>query len=1468
MKIVRVGGSLLALLVFFGAAMLAVVAQTGPSTTRRAPSVRAEAPAPSMSAIVPGMHLATSTAHPIPVMPRYGAQRGKSRTLKSLNGSTIILSSPAPACFPTVNGSVITDTTNFQVGCGITWTPANLNSGYTSGGATANYTDYYLAPGATTATQVGTAGYAAGAATGHSLTNMVAGTYVFGTYDNVNNVWDALLYMQIGTLASLDTYLDSQLTNADGIVAIGNPVYIVASGLTPQHLYVISIENTGSTGQCVYIAPNTSGTTSLTNGPQGKLCNDAAANTTGTYAAGDDLTFTWTPPNGTVAGYQGGAVSVVPGTYTISVFDQTASQRIATRQFVVSAVATSTAPFPTVQFFGNPGTLPATVQTAPNTPARIAWNGGSSVPHYDASNNYLNIGIGAANIYATDNAGAASFLVTLSDPNGKVVYKNTSSNYATSVAPSSQQTALPTTMLDFAAEYPTSTWTAGLFQLGHTNGVTTATPVPLGVRSVKILSYAGTAGWVPTGGGNQSVLLLPTTPANTGYPEQITFSNVGDLAFGVTNADPIKQFVTTFPTGAFTTLSWYTNSSTTPAACPSLTVGGTGCSQSVIVNTSTGATTGNLDDSNGSPWTATLTCTDSSKANGSACGGATTTYTLSITPNSASTPLAPGAYITTPYLFVEAFQGTNPCATTCTATNALYPSDGFALSSGTKVINTLGIQYGTAGATNLTSSLYYLGYFGGPTYGVYPTGYAPRPGSTSAPAAGFNVTAGHAVMPQGQPFSASGAAYIGLDVKDANTSTSDYIQSFEAQFPPNFDISTASVFEITYSGTNGTGGVTGVYNMGIIAPGTNGCPANFLCWKQPGSGAAFSGTNCTGVQNIMAGPNSTNLSSCTPSFVTYFITINLPTKSFSYTDVAISVIYGSSGNVPVASVSKTIPVFVGTPNTIDSNAIGSYSLNAAEMLGTLNPSTIGSGISTTVNFSLQNTTTALDPFPDYLDAYVVQLPTNATSTIIAANGVPSSCATVTVNTANWSCVTTVANSPSGYNTYWFVPTGCSELYNSTLPPAGANVAGGNLPGGTTETSSAALTFSTISSACTSILKTQALLPGGQNSVSFPITTSGATPAPGATPLPVYAYAHGANTNSWSNPLISSLQVANTAQVTAGFTAAGGYTTGTPTSVGNGQEPTIGADTNTTYGGSYIYSLSNVGGVNIKSAVITIPYEDTGGNGSAAQWSVDATPTLTGGNGSCTVSYTNPTSSANGNITIGGTGCIIATNNTVTLRFNAKSPGQVNSTYQWSAKVTDTGNNTVAAQENWFSDTLVFITTAASLTVAVNSSPTCSYSTGNSVVSINTGTNTMNFGTIFPTTTSACLDAAYVQVSTNAAKPIGWVVYAQITGNVAVAGSAPSGLADELSIRPSATVTNSYNYPGSNTWISYPSSSYNIATGSGNAGIVVMKSDGSGPSSSSPTTLYNGYIDLQLSTGTEGNTPATNQASVVFTWISS
>ncbi len=1438
--------TILAVCAFVVAAVISTLAQTQPQTqtesTRRVlqPASRAQAPAPatSVQTLAPGLAATRLTAKVAPTFPPLPKRNGKTkpRVLKSLNGSTIALSALANACFPTTGGgTIVTDDTILQPGCNLTWTPTNLNDGYNSGvRPVATYTDYYLAPNATTATQVGTAGYLAAAATGHALTGLVAGTYIFGTYDTVNAVWVALLYVQVGSIVALDTYSDNQLTTFAESSAVGATVYIQATGLTPQHNYTVSIEETGTTGQCVFIAPNTMGTTSLTNGPSSKLCNVSVTNTSGSYAPGNTLTYAWTPTAGVIAGYQGTVVTFAPGAYAISLYDQTANQRVAQHPIAITSNV-NTGPIPVIQFFGNPGTVGSTTPNA-NQIARIAWNGGSTVPHYDSSNNFLNVGIGAINLPTATPAGTPKFVLSITDPNGKVVATSVPATASGSLPASSFQPALPTTTLDFAGEYPTSTWTAGILRQGQLGASQTA-PVALAVRGFKVLSYAGTVSFVLTSGGTQSSLVLPTTPTGTGYFARLQYANVGDTVVGFNNADPIKEFKTTFPNKALAYLYFYDASDPTGAsACKAtnnVSSAGMICSQTVIKDRTTGAVTGNFNDSAGHPWKAAISCTSGSIPSNQQCGE-DSQFFLDLTPVDPTQPLRPGTTLVPPDVVLEEAQASNPCPTSCAVTSQVYPVDGFGLSSGNKVINDLSLIFGAAGTSKMYGNLFFYGYgTGAPpfTIGSMPSGYSPRAGGTAAPTstpAAF-IAGPQAVLANGQPFATTGKLVFALQVSDQNgltNNTNDYVQSLSAQFPAGFDATSATVY--TKAGA--------VYTaQTMIAGGTGGCPSGNVCWTGPGN------------TNLLAATGSTSNTASVTAFNTYYIEINQPTKSFSYTDIGVSVIQGSVGTIPVRDVNKAIPSFVGSPSAVDAITVGAYSLNASEILGTLNPTTIGAGVSGNLTFSLQNTTQSLDPFPDYLDAYVVELPNNGGSSLIAAGGVPANCSTVSVNTANWSCIQVVAGAT--FNTYWFAPTGCSELYNGTLPPTGAGVAGGSLP-------------ATVSAACRTTLQSIALGPGGQNSVTFPITTSGATPAPTASPLAVTAYAHGANTNAWSNPIVSALTVSTAAQASAGFSNAGPYTTGTPSTVASGSQPTVVNDTDLTNGDSYIYTIKNVGNVVIKSAVITVPHLDSSGSTNGKYWTITSgtAPTVTGGNGSCTIAYTSATASSDGNITIAGASCQIATNQSVNIRFNALSPGAVNSTYNFTTKVTDVTTAVTTAQEQWFSDTSIKIALSASLVISVNASATCALgSTG--PITQNVGTNTIDFGILTASTTDTCTHAVQASVYTNAAKPVGWTLYAQITGNVA-AVSAPSGLASELSIRPSAT---GGGFNPTQTYLTYGANTFDVAAGSGSAGLAVAHSDGTGPAAAA-TAPFVVTTDLQLSAGTE-TIPYTT-ANVIFTWISS
>jgi hypothetical protein len=122
-------------------------------------------------------------------------------------------------------------------------------------------------------------------------------------------------------------------------------------------------------------------------------------------------------------------------------------------------------------------------------------------------------------------------------------------------------------------------------------------------------------------------------------------------------------------------------------------------------------------------------------------------------------------------------------------------------------------------------------------------------------------------------------------------------------------------------------------------------------------------------------------------------------------------------------------------------------------------------------------------------------------------------------------------------------------------------------------------------------------------------------------------------------------------------------------VSAGIEPTVGSDSNATFGNAYDYKIVNNGSVTITDATITIPVNnragsigtDTGGQ----NWQIVGTPAAAG----CAVAVTQVTlggSPANGSIVL--TGCSLAPGGTLHVLFDAKAPYEIGNEFDWPATV--------------------------------------------------------------------------------------------------------------------------------------------------------------------------------------------------------
>ncbi len=1422
MRAVRPFLATLSLCVFVCGTIAVALSQGAPhSATRRAPEiVRRTAVSPSFAPMTMAPLLQNElTAHGLKPIPKPRFAKGQHRSLLSASGASIALSGIVADCYSSTgadaNTTVLAVSTS-GTPCSATWTSSNLGREYTTP-QTHSFQDYVLAPGMTAPTAVGTTYSGTTNAPGHAQNFTQAGVYVFGVYDTATQDWVALLYVEVSPALALLTYSDSSYSTLQETYTLGNTVYIKATGLTPNHGYAIGIENTSESGQCVWIAPNNPPLTSLTSGPTGggatgsHLCDFSVTNiSTGMNAAGSNaLNFPWVTFNGTITNFNNSyPVTMKPGTYTVVLFDATNGVRVRQRQISFVGTNAMTTGEPWVRFFANGGTTLATGDSAvgPNaaTQLRVAWNGTNGL-YADSNVTAVSVGMGA--FYISNVGPAYSYRLTLSNPNGTVGGTTCGTTAvcagalakdltgATSFAPTGVQAGLPNPTVDFNKNYANANWTVSLYQVGNSSA--SIAPTLLASRTAQVLSYSSSIIFTGT----------PAAPLNTtsinisngffvwGGSGQtgIKYTNTGDSVFGVGNSDPIKEFQTTIPSG------WYqvTIATATGGTCiPNQTGPAQPCIETV-------------NDSAGNPWTVTLSCSAVATC-GTLFGRPSYSYTLDAVPaNGAAQSLIAGANLDVEGLtFTAPLSGAAPCKTGCTLPTSIYPRDGFGLSGGNKVANDLQFTNTTnANVTyNTTAHITYLGYRP-PVASGAPSALT----STKLPP-GYTTRNGQAVLSRDQPFSQGGNNLVfAMPITDANVAggNSDSISGIAIVLPSGFNPSAAQVRDSLTSAT--------ILNSNANCAGAAQPPA--LCVKL-----------------------TTPLAASTNPNETLYIDVPPPAQSFSWTDLTAVVYISSSanGNYAINPDNTAVTTPAGNPGTVDSLAIAAYSLSGAEITAVLSPNQLqANNAGSSVTFQLQNTTTALDPNPDYLDMVAFTIQRNSPSSV---TGYPTSCATTgfTVNTANWACAA-VDTDATGNPRFWFTPTGCTAMWGSgdIFPTTAAQFGTDPMP------------------KCTNTAAT--LAPGAQLSVTLPLhTTATATSGSG---LPVIASAHGASSGAWSNPITSYLQVVNTATASAGFTQVAAHGS-TLTAVGSPPS------TSTDAAGSadFVYTITNTGAVPITGATITIPGTDSVGNsgitGGSRYWQVTAV-SLTGSTYGCTATWVAPTTpgNTNGAIQIAGAGCSVPSNGALTVQFTSATPAIYNDTFNFPTTVNSASGSSTASPTGSGMQTMQ-LTISASISLSLNPTMQCSATNANnSTVTPNPTTLTLDFGGVANNSTTTCRQAVEISISTSAVAPShGWDVYASIQANPATTGTPPSGLTNEAAIAVSSTGnTDPALTYGATSWTALP-------TLTGTAGFHVSWTT-NGPSTGGtahPGSPYNTYVDLQVGIGSEATTQQTQ--NLVFTWI--
>ncbi|MBV9269504.1 MAG: hypothetical protein JO165_00285, partial [Candidatus Eremiobacteraeota bacterium] len=683
----------------------------------------------------------------------------------------------------------------------------------------------------------------------------------------------------------------------------------------------------------------------------------------------------------------------------------------------------------------------------------------------------------------------------------------------------------------------------------------------------------------------------------------------------------------------------------------------TGTNGVTITLSCTPCTSQTVTDSAGVSWTVTLT----QHGSGSNAGS-----TLTITPVTTGKKLAMNATITIPNITFNNAPGASGCTTTCTATTSILPTDGqtWSASGSTVATNSVYITNGNGATYSGTTDFTHLGittvgtpYAGGANAGKEDHGYFPRMSQSL-----YSVN---------EPFNAPNNTYADVySMTVTNNSSAQKITGIEVLWPTNFSPGTYS----TVVSVDGNSPTKWALDTATCPAGTSG-----FCIKPTGANTGVPAVG--GSQQI------------------YIDIQNLPPGSFAYSDFNIQTYVGPSFTL---SPSGTKTVFVGPVTTVDNTAVAAYSLDANLMSAYFTPTSEGTNTNSSVGVTVQNATTSQDPYPDYLDAIVIELPTGKLNA-----------ATIAGLTTGWLYLGSNAGLNGGTTDYWFGL--CAGQYVSadgpTLNPPPVNPA---LPQCTQATEQA-----------------DAIAPGGQFTFTGNVSTGAA-----AGTITGTLYAHGANGNGWSKGHNFNLTV-TTVSATAGFVKDGTY--GSPSTVPTNTTPQIGADSNTTFGNSFVYEIANTStaGNNVTSATITIPHTDTSGvadTAGAGFWNITAAPTLSGsGYTNCGVtSYTNPTATTDGSIVIGNSGgtCTLTSGGKIDVSFPMKAPYKPNDSWIFPTKI----NGAIGAAENWSGDTYMNTIVTAQLGITVwpsgagpgGSSPSASCTRACTFVS---ATNTLDMGAI-------------------------------------------------------------------------------------------------------------------------------------------
>lgn len=1149
----------------------------------------------------------------------------------------------------------------FNIGCDLSLQAVNMGNWSTSD----TYQYYVLPPNSTTATAYGSgaecspssatwAYNAAPTCKGTDTTLSTQGTYAFFVYDTTKKVIPAIIYVNAGQIFTIQVYADPFHTQTSYQFDVDNSTaaYIYLQNVAPSDYYVTYVMSTGVNAYCVYMTPPGSTIPSPSPRPTGGaspgslVCNPSTS--TGLQAPGGSLAVTWPLSSS----YEGGSYSVI-------VYDKT--QNVVLGQVQVALTGTFNAAILTKgSTTGYNSFSPAPAAANPPSETQLAWDGTS-----DQS-------VGGITGTTQKSIVAGTYRWTISSPEGRALG---------TPAPVTNPTSTPmTNTFSFASNmqtpgnYPSANWVMQLYD--------TANAQIEGAQSFQLLGYHAKTRFNST----SLELTFPTLPTPTATPATLTITNDGDVVFnGAGNADSFGQGTSVPAIVVTEDLYGMLNDARTAANL-----------QSTANTSTTGTTGGGVEFTFTNGENCVASCADPSNPVSDSAGGTWDIYDycsknppinvavrqdgclLEFYPHTAGTVLAPGASITI-NLYWYAQGGNNGWScynTPCNLITTVLPTHGLSWSKADNPSSPTAWTPITFDSVNSAHAVFSatasFDYVNSRPAATSP----PTPMPTVTPWTGahyYEPNQTHAEYQNSTPFTANSRTNIAKFVFTNNStgsSTYPYIDengtgiTFAIGFPSY--IAASSVALDAANPASGAGQWQ-----------TATCPSSFgstfRCFLGP---RTLTGSSCGASTGCLANGGAT---------ATLYLDIPEPVSSFSLTSTNDLTVQAYGGNQYSWFTLSTTGATQTTPDgqySVDSLGIGAYSLNGDLMSAAFTPNVVGTGQSPTpFALTFTNTSTSADPFPDSVDAIVLEQSVSNTYTV---NGTPTFTSCTTTCT-NWAYKT--FNNPSGNKMDYYFGI-CGTPATSLWPP---------------ETRSMSVPLAAAYPAPTpcSPPETQALRAGYGLTMNFKLNGTFS-----AGSMSWNMYAHGVNGGGWSEPKSISVTLSSES-ASAGFSSVAG------SSVATNAQPTLtGAAPQT-----FIYTFNNTSatGTNNKIFKITLPGTDVNGSnaydGSAnGYWNlvtpISSTIVLggTGLSGSgCSVNtggsntFSPTIAGANGQIEVDcSTG--IAPTKTLTVQFQSYYPSTQNDSYQFPSTV-----DGFTTGQTWIGDQTILVSFSVGLTIVVNPS---------------------------------------------------------------------------------------------------------------------------------------------------------------------